>query len=158
MKIRGSFVTNSSSSNFVIFGKSREDILRMIKEYEIFGEINDIVLKSLERKQPLEGAALQNFYDNEIMYMMKYVRERMRERLDEDAPFDWLYSTDPSHYISREASLISEQYLKEMVAFSIELEDIYGNESFGWKAVGFHHDEKTCEYDDMILVIGINKH
>jgi hypothetical protein len=158
MKIRMDFVTNSSSSNFVIFGDSKESILRMIKEYKIFGEITDRVMRYLEEKRPLEGAALKEYYDDVIMWKMTYARARALKALNEDTPFDWLYSSSTDAFISKEAGLLSEPYLERSVAFEIELEDISGEEYFGWKATGFHRDKKTNASGDMLLVIGINNH
>jgi len=155
MKTRCGFVTNSSSSNFIIFGGSKENIIKRIREHDMFGEINANILDQLENTAPISGDALKKLYDDEILYMLKYARKRTLRGMASNNPYDWMYS-NPDSLISKEAGLISSDYLDKNVAFVITLEDTHGVERFGWDATGFHHE--TNSKDEMVLVIGINGH
>jgi len=155
MKIRGDFVTNSSSSNFVIFGKSKQHILEVIKQRKVFGEIKDMVVRHLVEQQPLRGDALKKYYKDEILSMMEYVRIRTKESMNKNNPYEWMYSSI-NRMISKEAGLLNESYLERSVALKIELEDSSDLEQYGWSATGFHYIDTDA--DDMILVIGINGH
>lgn len=155
MKIRGSFVTNSSSSNFIIFGSSKESIIKRVRNHDMFGDINFNILDQLENMTPIRGDALKKLYDDEILYTLQYARKRTLEGLASDHPYDWMY-TNPSSLISKEAALISSAFLDENVAFLITLDDMYGAERLGWNATGFHYE--TNAKDGMVLVIGINGH
>jgi len=105
MKIRGDFVTNSSSSNFVIFGKSKQHILEVIKQRKVFGEIKDMVVRHLVEQQPLRGDALKKYYKDEILSMMEYVRIRTKESMNKNNPYEWMYSSI-NRMISKEAGLL----------------------------------------------------
>ena len=155
MKARCGFVTNSSSSNFIIFGNSKESIIKRVRDGDMFGEINDSILRQLENTSPISGAVLKKLYDDEILWAMTHARNRVLGGLSSSNPYEWMYTTT-ANFISKESGLISAKYLAENVAFEITLDDTYGAEHFGWMATGFHHEANSK--DDMVLVIGINGH
>jgi len=160
MKIRTDFVTNSSSSNFVIFGKDRKHIMATLKDKEIFGEATENVLSYLKGQRAMKGAVLKNYYDNNIMYVMELARMDAINSLIREHPYDWLYSADMSSRITKEAALISDVYLSKNVALVVVLGDDMGYataERCGWQAAGFNNHE-ALDLDDMVLVIGINGH
>lgn len=160
MKIRTDHVTNSSSSSFVIFGKDREHIMSILKKKEIFGKATENVLRYLKGQRAMKGETLKKYYEDNIMYVMQLARTDAMNYLTKEHPYDWLYSADMSSRITKEAALISDVFLSKNVALVVNLGDDAGyaaEERCGWQAAGFNNHDAS-DFNDMVLVVGINGH
>lgn len=146
----------------MLLGKSKEHIINVVEKLTLFSDVNNQILRWLREKEEISGAALKEYYEGKILWMLNYARERAMNSLCSDHPFDWMYNTDLSRLISKEAGLLRKEHLEEDVALVIELDDKSGLEHFGWGATGIHYLEITQTFDeeknDVIFVIGINGH
>ena len=155
MKLRTGFVTNSSSSSFILIGDSLEDIIGIVKEYKLFGDIHDAIVKRLSTAKVLNGDELKMYYEQDILFILNCAREAVMNALCSDDPFEWMYDTDMAHYVTREVGTLRKEELVNNVAVIINLDSEDDGEYFGWQSSGYHLSKNG---EKGIFIIGINGH